>query len=202
MITHQKLDPVKSSTNDEKSEKVQTGDKSPTDKSSAPKTQPSLNSAFQEAPAHQLSRDELHKIQNTWDLPNNLKATKDANLEELQQSDPRNVAALATGEPLADAADKNADSVSVLGKRRKIFQVETVRNDSVQDKSPKFEVGLNEEDEESKPRLKIQKTSSDPVDETDENLFQKSAYSQAADAWPGEESQSNILTLLKEIKDN
>ena len=102
---------------------------------------------------------------------------------------------------VADSVDKNADASSILGKRRKIFQVETVRNDTALDKSAKFEVGLREGDEEPHQKLKAHKTSSDHADDVDENLLQKSANSQA-DAWDGDEGQSNILTLLKEIKDN
>lgn len=82
VISHHKLEQAKSSSLDEKSEINQAGDKSPTDKSSAPRTQPSLNSAFLEAPVPQLSRDELHKIQNTWDIPSNFKTSKDTHLEE------------------------------------------------------------------------------------------------------------------------
>lgn len=87
---------------------------------------------------NQISRDELEKIQNTWDLPKSLKASKDICSEDLL-GESKNSGSSLLGNSTNDTTaalsthknDKNSDSL--LGKR-KIFQVETVKTEASQDK--------------------------------------------------------------------
>ena len=163
-----------------------------------------MDSNGNDAPINSLTRDELHKIQNSWDLPNNLKASKDSNLEEMpndlktSQTAPQNQT---VENALSEKFEKTSDSL--LGKRKKIFQVETVKTDKAPDHSS--DEGLmtmmdDREEEEASREVtssKVRKTS-DEVAATEENLFNNEA---AATSSP-DQNQSNILSLLKEIKDN
>lgn len=58
--------------------------------------------------------------------------------------------------------DKNL--TSLLGKRKKIFQVETVKNDSLTEKEANYDEGLLEDGEYQKDAGQIQKTVSDVLD--------------------------------------
>lgn len=135
-VSHSKIDANPAAT-DDKSEVNQSDDKS-TNKSASGglKTQPTVDTFNDTTQINQLSRDELEKIQNTWDLPKTLKASKEICSEDLQ-AESKNSGSL-LGNSSNEVAvlstqknDKNSDSL--LGKR-KLFQVETVKTDGSLDK--------------------------------------------------------------------
>ena len=84
---------------------------------------------FNDAARNEITRDQLLKIQNTWDIPKNLKIHNQTCEEKC---------GLSQG-GLADKLNH-----SLLGKRKQIFQIETVKNEPHVDKSTDSNTEHNE----------------------------------------------------------
>ena len=169
------------------------------------KTQLTIQSNFNDDLVNTLPRDELSKIQNTWELPTNLKVDKNANHENQSEVYKKgSVCQMSALIELNQTSQKHEiEKTSLLGKRQKLFEVEVVKNDC-QLGPNKQEIDLPELKSEQPKVQKIAKICSDYAFDSKNELddLLTAHIDDDKNEHATYENQKAILNILAEIKDN